>query len=72
VLGILKQVRIRSVVVLKIGAANGLTAFQLLGLADIQCKPTPSSLCMCLNPLAISLCSLTAVFGCLFVVDTMV
>jgi hypothetical protein len=72
VLGILERVRIKSVVVLKIRAADGPTAFRLLGLADIQCKSTPFSLCMCLNLLAVSLCSLTAVFGLLFVVDTMV
>src|SRR5271155_1170861 len=72
VLGILERVGIRGVVVLKIGAADSPTAFGPLGLADIQRKFAPFGLCVCLNPLAISLCGLTAVLGCLFVVDTVI
>jgi hypothetical protein len=71
VLGILERVGIRSVVVLKIRTANSLMAFRPFGLANIQCKLASYSLCMCLNPLVISLYSLIAVFGPFFVVDTM-
>jgi hypothetical protein len=58
--------------VLKIRTADGLMTFRPFSLANIQCKLAPSSLCMCLNPLVISLCRLIAVFSRLFVVETMV
>jgi hypothetical protein len=72
VLDILERVRIKSMIMLNIRAYNSLTAIQLLLLADVQRKLAASSLRMCLNTLAISFRSLTAVLGLLMVMDIVV
>jgi hypothetical protein len=71
-LDILEGVGIRSMVVFKMRAADGLVAGQSLLLANIQRKLAPSSLGMRLDPLAISFCGFTGVLRLLFVVDTLV
>jgi hypothetical protein len=68
VLDILEGVWIWGMVVVQASTANGPLVIRLLGLADIQRKLTSSSLGLSLNPLAVSLCSLTAVLCGLFVV----